>query len=528
METKLTGENKRLIIIAFAAGIAVTVAIAALLTNIFERRLQGGRFPGMVLRVSDDDVNPEKWGENFPSEFEDHLAMRDEDTPTPFGGSMAYSKLIRFPQLTRLWGGYPFAADFNEERTHFYSQIDQRETKRNDRAWLNARGFPKFKGQPGACMNCHSGWTPKYIRLMGWEGFNKTPYMEIIARMDRELGKTGFGSELGSTCADCHSPSDMSLRVTRPAYINAMKARGYRGDPVHGIEAPRAEMRRHVCQQCHVEYYFKKETTELTFPWGQWPKDEPLHIEMIEAYYNTVRGAFSGDWTHRESGASMIKMQHPETELFSSGIHARSGVACPDCHMPYRRSGGVKVTNHNVLSPLRRPEEACRTCHPLEEQAIIDRVLFIQLKTAAMLRTSEKSILALVDDINGARALLAANPSFIAGKSAGHAAAAIDAVLKEPQEFHRRAQMRWDFIFSENSTGFHSPQEAARVLAQSIDLARQGQLSLVKALAGAGIAFTPTVGYGRVPAPGGPIAGRMKGMGDTPPAGITEYDRLEK
>ena len=40
--------------------------------------------------------------------------------------------------------------------------------------------------------------------------------------------------------------------------------------------------------------------------------------------------------------------------------------------------------------------------------------------------------------------------------------------------------MRWDFISSENSTGFHSPQEAARVLADSIDLARQAQLAAQK------------------------------------------------
>jgi nitrite reductase (cytochrome c-552) len=40
--------------------------------------------------------------------------------------------------------------------------------------------------------------------------------------------------------------------------------------------------------------------------------------------------------------------------------------------------------------------------------------------------------------------------------------------------------MRWDFIFSENSTGFHSPQEAARVLANAMDLARQAQLAAQK------------------------------------------------
>ena len=43
--------------------------------------------------------------------------------------------------------------------------------------------------------------------------------------------------------------------------------------------------------------------------------------------------------------------------------------------------------------------------------------------------------------------------------------------------------MRWDFISSENSTGFHSPQESARVLADSINLARQAELEAVKVLA---------------------------------------------
>ena len=35
-----------------------------------------------------------------------------------------------------------------------------------------------------------------------------------------------------------------------------------------------------------------------------------------------------------------------------------------------------------------------------------------------------------------------------------------------------------DFVEAENSTGFHAPQEAARILAESIDYARQGQLAL--------------------------------------------------
>ncbi len=36
--------------------------------------------------------------------------------------------------------------------------------------------------------------------------------------------------------------------------------------------------------------------------------------------------------------------------------------------------------------------------------------------------------------------------------------------------------MRWGFVSSENSTGFHSPRESARILAESIDLARQAEV----------------------------------------------------
>jgi len=51
-----------------------------------------------------------------------------------------------------------------------------------------------------------------------------------------------------------------------------------------------------------------------------------------------------------------------------------------------------------------------------------------------------------------------------------------DKRLTEALQLHRSAQLRWDFISSENSTGFHSPQEAARILTEAIDLARQAEL----------------------------------------------------
>jgi nitrite reductase (cytochrome c-552) len=63
----------------------------------------------------------------------------------------------------------------------------------------------------------------------------------------------------------------------------------------------------------------------------------------------------------------MLKMQHPEFELFTSGLHYQSGVACADCHMPYVREGSVKVSDHWLRSPLVNINASCQTCHNYSE-----------------------------------------------------------------------------------------------------------------------------------------------------------------
>ena len=502
--------------VLFVVAVGVTIGISMLRTNIMTKKLEARQYPLMLVELSDEDVDPITWGKSFPSQFESYLKTQEDTAYTAYGGSLPYSKLIRYPQLTRLWGGYAFAFDFNEERGHFYTQIDQIETMRNNQAFLNAKGLKKFKGQPGACMNCHSGWVPKLVRDMGWSEMNKTPYLEVVDYLEENIGEGPHGSMLGSACADCHHPSDMSLRVTRPAYLNAMQIRGYETDEKSGLKASRSEMRSHVCQQCHVEYYFKKGTNELTFPWSKWPKGEPFAIEMLDAYYDglqNVPDSFERDWVHNETGAPMLKVQHPETELFSSGIHARSGVSCADCHMPFVREGAVKVSDHHIRSPLFDVEASCRTCHSISDEAIHARVNQIQTKTALGLREAEASILALIDDIAAAR-----------GEMRGKSEPLIDAVLEKPRDFHRRASMRWDFVASENSTGFHSPQEASRILGQAMDYARRGQLLLQANLQEHGVVLAPTTGAGQIPEPGGVIAEHHPPVGSIPPDALRAID----
>lgn len=255
----------------------------------------------------------------------------------------------------------------------------------------------------------------------------------------------------GVTCSDCHDAETMEPVITRPAFRAAMAEVGVDVD-----KATRQEMRSYVCGQCHAEYYFKGENKVLTFPWSR-----GRGVDSIETHYAAT--GFK-DWVHPESGAPMIKIQHPEFEMWGTGVHARSGVSCADCHMPYVRTGSVKVSDHWVRSPLKHLN-ACQPCHPLSEQDLEERVLLIQDRTAELLRRSEA---ALADAIG----------AIAEAKETG----ANSAALEKARALHRSAQLRWDFVASENSAGFHSAQEAARILAMSVDLARQAQVRAVQAI----------------------------------------------
>jgi nitrite reductase (cytochrome c-552) len=103
---------------------------------------------------------------------------------------------------------------------------------------------------------------------------------------------------------------------------------------------------------------------------------------------------------------------------------------------------------------------ACQTCHPQPETEMAARVETIQDRTRKLLDRGEAALLALYDEVKAAK-----------GRGATEQALAPALALQ------RRAQFRLDFVAAENSMGFHAPQEAARILAEAIDYARQGQLA---------------------------------------------------
>ncbi|MDO4541844.1 MAG: ammonia-forming cytochrome c nitrite reductase subunit c552, partial [Bacillota bacterium] len=210
------------------------------------------------------------------------------------------------------------------------------------------------------------------------------------------------------------------------------------------------EMRTLVCAQCHVEYYFESGTKKVIYPWDNGEK-----IEDVYEYYEEI--GFN-DFTHGITGGDMLKMQHPDYELFLNSTHYANGVSCADCHMPYQVEDGVKYSSHYWTSPLKDIESSCLQCHSDNTaEEMRDRVIYTQDRVWEIQDTAGKTIEKAISDIKAA-------------EDSGNADAE---TLAEAKELHRKAQAFWDWIAAENSRGFHNSQDAMNTLAKAIDYAHQ-------------------------------------------------------
>jgi nitrite reductase (cytochrome c-552) len=438
---------------------AATYGIVALLMNVMQRKEEAKQVAFKVVDLTEDSVDPAEWGKNFPRQYDSYL-LTAQDSRTPSGNSEAVSdsKLEADPRLKRIFAGYAFSVDFNRARGHAHMLEDQDKTLR----------VKNFK-QPGACLHCHAAVLPLY-RQAG-DGDVKAGFEKVCAMPLSEARKL---TSHPVTCLDCHDPKTNQLRTTRPGFQTGIAALARSDEPLPHLPsierwrqgdrksdydpntlASRQEMRSFVCGQCHVEYYFKGDGKIVTFPWAR-----GLKVEEIEAYYD--KEGFS-DWTHAETGAKVLKAQHPEFETWNQGTHARAGVSCADCHMPYLREGAIKVSDHRVRSPMRQVNHSCQTCHRATEAEMTARVETIQTRHKGLMNRAEDALVQLYDAIQEA-------------KSRG----VTPEKLADVFALQRKAQWRLDFSNAENSNGFHAPQECARILGEAIDYARQGQVAAVK------------------------------------------------
>jgi nitrite reductase (cytochrome c-552) len=425
----------------FILTIVVVVIVGLLSADIVERRTERLIATTPKADIAKFEPRHSEWAKYFPREASSYAKTKETGFRSKHLGNGLIDELEENPRLVVLWAGYGFSKDYNQGRGHYYAVEDIRNTLRT-----GAPMTPDEGPMPSTCWTCKSPDVPRLMAEMGPAEFYKGKW-------------GGKGHEVVNAigCADCHDPTSMNLRISRPSLIEAFERRG-----VDITQAPHQEMRSMVCAQCHVEYYFKGPGTYLTLPW-----DKGFSVEDMEEYYDSYNFK---DWIHKLSRAPMLKAQHPGWEVFRQGIHGERGLSCADCHMPYRSEGGVKYTNHHMQSPLADIANTCQVCHRESEADLLKNVYDRQDKNAAIARTAEDLLV---------QAHVEAKAAWDNGATEEEMAPVLKLI--------RHSQWRWDFAVASHGGSFHAPLETARILSSAVDKAHQARYILASVLRAHGV-----------------------------------------
>ena len=416
--------------------------------------------PFPVGEIAPDEVDPEVWGKVYPLHY---ASWRRTKEPKPAGKSrykkgwdddeIVYDKLSEFPFLALLYNGWGFGIEYNEPRGHYYAVTDQLEID------------PSRVSPGGVCLGCKSPYHRRMTETHGLEDYLKKPFRDAVAMLPEKH------RELGPACIDCHRPDPMALATTKAHLDSGLLM-------IAKQEPSRQELRSLACAQCHITYVVprdaeRKVAGDITLPWryGQWGD---ISIEGI--IQDLLSDESRLEWTQKVTGFRMPFIRHPEFELFSKGsVHFNAGVACADCHMPFRRVGRYKISDHDVTSPLKLDLKACAQCHTQSREWLEQRIYHTQDRTLSLILRAGYATAAcakLFESLHAAK---------------GRGAAVDEAIYQEARNGYMQAFLRVVFINAENSTGFHNPAEAGRVLGDAIAFAGRTEALLRQLLAAAGI-----------------------------------------
>lgn len=433
-------------VLLFAATAVAAFFLSLLANSIISRKTESKFAYQPMVEIATNEPRSAVWGENFPRQYQSFLKTKDTTFQSYQGGSKMIDMLEADPRLVVLWAGYGFSKDYNAPRGHYYAVEDIYNTLRT--------GGPTGPGtgpMPSTCWTCKSPDVPRLMNEIGIDEYYSGKWADKGTEVVNAIG-----------CADCHNPETMSLRISRPALVEAFEAMGKDIN-----ESSHQEMRSLVCAQCHVEYYFNKKlpgkegVPYLVFPWR-----DGMSVEAMEAYYDEI--AFS-DWTHKISKAPMLKAQHPGYEIYSTGVHAKRGVSCADCHMPYKSEGGQKFTDHHIQSPLNNVNNSCQVCHRQDKEDLITDVYSRQKKAKEGMAKLEMALV---------RMHMEAGKAWELG--------ATEEQMADILQDIRHAQWRWDYSVASHGASFHSPVEVGRVVTSALEVAEEGRLKLARLLSSLG------------------------------------------
>ena len=332
------------------------------------------------------------------------------------------------------------------------------------------------------CLNCK---TQDHILKWKYMG-DKDPK----AKWDRTSKVVEFVRDLKHpiNCFACHDPHSTQPRVVRDGLIEAVADRGEGSYPYDKEKSKKTTLKKvmfrdfraigilsrpdsnMMCAQCHVEYNcnpgHNPETGEAIgmgdrranlFPW----------VNVFD-YQKKMADYKFKDFKHAVTGASLSKLQHPETETFWGSKHEKAGVECKDCHMPkVKTKAGKAYTWHGQKSARYMKHDTCVKCHPYwTEKEAEYQIDAIQNYIRGKLTKAEFWLGQFID-------------TFAKAKATG----VPEETLKEARKLHDTAHIYWEWWTAENSDGFHNPEAARESLARSVDASQKGIKLLTDSMA---------------------------------------------
>jgi len=415
--------------------------------------------PLKVGGIPDGEMDPGEWGKIYPLEYESWLKTKE---PKQTGmtkykrgwddDKIIYDKLSEFPFAALLFHGWGFGIEYNEPRGHFNALIDQIEID-------TSRTSPG-----GVCLSCKTPYHKQMVEKHGMK-YLKAPFKEAVNMLPEKHRK------LGPACVDCHRNDTMGLSTNKAHIEKGLKMIGKK-------KLTRQESRTISCAQCHISYYVPRDKQgkvagDIAVPWtgGKWGD---ISIETIVK--DLMTDYKREEWTQKVTGFRMPYIRHPEFEMFTMGsVHWNANIACADCHMPYKRVGAYKISDHDVTSPLKAGLKSCNQCHTESATWLKKQVLTIQDRTISLLNRAGYAT------ATAAKLFEMIHKEQVKGKRFD------SSLYNKAKNFYKKAFLRVNFVGAENSTGFHNPTEAARILGDALAYANKTESMLRQMLTKSGV-----------------------------------------
>lgn len=446
MSTENRKSKKNLLIVMVGIGLA-TVAAAAMLANISERKAEEKSQFVKVVELDDSVTDPAVWRQNFPLQYESFMKTSEMKTTLHAGSALGETlpATERYPK-GHTWARSKGAVDpryfkikagddsLLEPRGHFYARD---EARASIEYWQSAK--------PGRCLSCHSSSIVQIMNELG-DGDADLGY-EKMSQLGLQETLHYFDKDHGISCNNCHDPKTMQLRIINKHFIRGIRdlkaARGIKDYDVNR-DATHNEMRSFVCAQCHVEYYVKESGGVPRLGWSKGITADDLFTFYSEN--NIISG------NHTITGTPLYSVADPLFETWTQSIHAQNGVGCADCHMPYERHGAQKFTSHHIRSPLFAINKSCLNCHRATEEEMRARVENIQDQFTHVSNQASDMMVRLIDLMEKAKN----DPDFPKER------------MEAAQKQHAIADFYWQYGFTEASHGFHAPAYMQKVMADSM------------------------------------------------------------